>query len=85
MENCNPGDLYMDGNGRLWRVIGYCAEPSVTMEAVEPEEPMNPAYANQIASMAPAQTRISLYREKMSGGVNGLMWQGFKRIYKSQS
>jgi len=33
-----PGDLYADAQGKLWRVISVCPEPTVTVEEVEPQE-----------------------------------------------
>lgn len=30
-----PGDIYKDKAGRIWKVIAYCPEPSVTLECID--------------------------------------------------
>ncbi len=84
VHDSNPGDIYADKDGRLWRVISYCAEPTVYMEAVEPDPPMDPNYAQQLQQIQSQPRTIELYRQKQRGGVNGLMWEGFKRIYRPE-
>jgi len=37
-----PGDVYADDNGKLWRVVGVFHEPSVSMEEIEHTVPDNP-------------------------------------------
>lgn len=92
ISESNLGDLYMDENGKLWRVIGLLSEPSITMEKVEPEAQPNPAYGNPggqggmggtIGTYQPQPFLPLPYRQKKGGGVYGAMWNGFKRIYKS--
>lgn len=87
VSESNPGDLYMDENGKLWRVIGVLREPSITMEEVEPEPQPNPAYqmGGQTGTYQPQPTLPLPYRNKKEGGVSGYMWNGFKRIYKNES
>lgn len=75
----------MDEAGKLWRVIGYCSEPTVTMEEVEPQAPINPALMQSGQMISGTPGRIPLHRDRKSGGISGLMWNGFKRIYKAQT
>lgn len=63
VHDAQPGDIYTDANNKLWRVIGYCEEPSVIVQEIEPSLPLD----------GKAQKR---------GGVSGLMWAGFKRIFR---
>lgn len=35
VHDAQPGDIYADAQGKLWRVISVCAEPTVTVEEVE--------------------------------------------------
>lgn len=38
LNKCEPMTLYTDGQGKLWRVVGYWTEPVVCMEPVEEPE-----------------------------------------------
>lgn len=67
VHDAEPADVYADANGKLWRVVGTCREPTVIVEEVEPD-PIN--HGRKI---------------RQSGGVSGLMWNGFKRIYRLDS
>jgi hypothetical protein len=33
-QDSHPGDLYIDENGQLWRLLHYCTRPTATMEHV---------------------------------------------------
>lgn len=37
-HDAEPGDLFVDAGGKLWRVIWTCGEPTVGMREVEPAE-----------------------------------------------
>lgn len=62
-----PRDVYVDATGKLWRVIGIWREPVVHVEEIED---------TSFAAPAPP------HKQRMLGGVNGLMWEGFRRIYR---
>lgn len=62
VQDAEPGDVYVDAKGTLWRVIGSCHEPTVIVQSIEND------------SIAEAK--------RMSGGVSGVMWQGFTRIWR---
>lgn len=62
-------DLYTDAGGKLWRCVGTCSEPTVYMEEVEPRP-------NGVMTFAEKQ--------RVSGGVTGLMWTNWKRIYRPE-
>lgn len=34
IEKCEPGTLYKDAEGTLWRVVGYWTDPVVVMDMV---------------------------------------------------
>ncbi len=42
MHSAELQDLFIDDDGRLWRVVAICGEPTVTVQEVEPEVPDNP-------------------------------------------
>lgn len=65
VHEAEPGDVYVDAHGKLWRVMGTCKEPTVTVVEIEPYDTRKPIRKN--------------------GGVSGLMWNGFKRIYRPES
>lgn len=66
LHDAEPGDIYVDSSDQLWRVVGICHQPTVIMERVEP-------LPGKPTCCAP---------NRMSGGVTGFMWNGFKRIYR---
>jgi hypothetical protein len=42
VHEAEPGDVYVDENGKLWRVIGVCGEPTVIVREIEPDAPESP-------------------------------------------
>ena len=62
VHDAEPGDIYVDESGKLWRCIATCNEPTCTFEEIEP-------------------TGGSGWKERKGGGLSGLMWNGWKRIY----
>lgn len=90
VHDAEPGDIYIDKQEKLWRVVGICREPTVTVEEVVGQAPRPPSeYMNQAAQAnvgVYAPRPIELIRTRQSGGVGGFMWEGFKRIWrKSES
>ena len=65
VHDAEPGDIYRDKGGQLWQVVGTCREPTVIVERLYK---MDEAVARQ-GEMS-----------RMSGGVGGLMWQGFTKL-----
>lgn len=39
VHDAQPGDVYVDDAGKLWRVVGVCGEPTVIVEEVETKAP----------------------------------------------
>ena len=39
VAHAQPRDVYADDQGKLWRVIAVCGEPTVTMQEIEPAYP----------------------------------------------
>jgi hypothetical protein len=37
VHDAQPSDIYVDANGKLWRVVMTCSDPTVTVEEVEAE------------------------------------------------
>jgi hypothetical protein len=66
VHDAEPGDIYVDAEGKLWRVLWTCREPTVCLQAVE-----NSAL---FSGSPPDSTR--------QGGISGQMWHGFKRIWR---
>lgn len=80
------GDVYVDEEGKLWRVIYTCPEPTLCMEELEPHPQPNPVLLHQ--AMQNCQTPLTLPlppRRKKEGGVSGQIWNGFKRVYRKQT
>ncbi|HDA7126290.1 TPA: hypothetical protein O5T86_001294 [Staphylococcus aureus] len=64
VHEAKPMDVYVDGQGKLWRVIGIFGEPVVIVEEIESQTPSDPL--------------------RMTGGVSGGMWHGFKRVVRRE-
>lgn len=84
VHDAEPSDIYTDKYGKLWRCIGICREPTVTFEEVEGRT-IAPSQSNQmaqgtLASYAPSAPPI--IRDRKNGGVGGLMWDGWTRIWR---
>lgn len=68
VHNAVPGDVYRDASGQLWQVVATCHEPTVTVE--------------QLFKVDEAVERKG-EMTRMSGGVSGQMWYGFKKLEES--
>lgn len=77
VHDAQPGDIYVDECGKLWRVKFTISDPSVEVEEVEPR-----FYTEQVGN---GVYRMVRQPECRSGAVSGLMWNGFKRIYRHPS
>lgn len=88
VHDAEPGDIYADEQGKLWRIVGVCHEPTVIAEEVEGtlHDPHAPAAPNaaQAIGVGWAQglmPRASIQKARRSGGMGGLMWNGWQRIW----
>jgi hypothetical protein len=85
MREAKPGDIYIDKDNKLWRVIGTCDQPTVDVEELEPAPQPNPALIHQALQQMQQPATLPLPpRRRMGGGVSGLMWGGFKRIWTQE-
>lgn len=80
IHKAEPGDIYADPNGTLWRVVATCHEPTVCVEAVEPHGVIGKMKPGELYNVNDEANSFEFIRERMSGGVSGFMWHGFKRI-----
>lgn len=91
IADAETGDIYADPAGKLWRVVGVCREPTVIVEEVEPSGHTSDPPETTLGSVlltAPAlvgSTRGQFIRRRQSGGVAGLMWDGFRRIFRPET
>lgn len=81
VHDAEPNDVYVDGSGKLWRVVWTCHEPTVGVEAVEPSGYL-PGPDGAIDAATGSSLTGSFIREKRSGGVSGQMWQNFRRVWR---
>jgi len=63
IHDAEPGDIYVDDSGKIWRCISICPEPTVKFVEIE-------------------QTQGAQARLSRDGGVSGLMWKGWRRIWR---
>lgn len=42
VHDAEPNDIYIDDDGKLWRVVGVCGEPTVIVQEIESEIPASP-------------------------------------------
>lgn len=84
VHDAQLADVYVDKQGKLWRCIMTCHEPTVTFEAVEGYVPSsNPGLqgaAQAQANWPPPPPQI--VKPQQRGGINGLMFDGWKRIFR---
>lgn len=82
-----PMDVYVDAQGKLWRCVGICTEPTVIFEEVEGRtpEPPNMFGGGQALIGPPTPQRTQIIKDRKSGGVGGLMWKGWKRIFRNEA
>lgn len=76
VQKAKPMDVFADADGKLWRVIGTCSEPTVYMQEIE----RSPDFEN-VENTPEYKTGA---RRRMNGGVGGAMWEGFKLIYRPE-
>jgi hypothetical protein len=92
VHDAEPGDIYADETGKLWRITMVCRDPAVEAEEVEgtlfdPHAPPLPPSALQSASAYSAQNfiaRAKINKRQVSGGVGGQMWRGWQRIWRGK-
>lgn len=90
VHGAEPGDIYADANGKLWRILFVVHEPTVTAEEIEgtlfdPNATTPPTAAQGLGQsiyqgLPPQRARIE--KRKQIGAVGGLMWNGWKRIWR---
>lgn len=91
IADAQPGDLYIDANGKLWRILEVVREPTVTAEEVEgtlwdPNAPMQLG-APQIRGAVLVQGMIapmaaSINKAKWIKTTADACWVGFTRIWR---
>lgn len=87
VHDAEPGDIYADETGKLWRIVGVCHEPTVIAEEVEgtiddPNAPQPNYFGAAIAGLSLLPRRASIRKARQSGGIGGLMWAGWSRILR---
>lgn len=88
MHDAELSDIYIDAEGKLWRCIATCNEPTVSFEAVEGyvQQPANNinAGAGQAVGGLYIQPQASIIKPRKTGGISGAMWNGWKRIHRPE-
>lgn len=82
--DAEPGDIYAEPSGKLWRIVGVCREPTVIAEEVEGHIPSAPGWGSAVGMVAgPIPTSPpTIIKNRISGGIGGFMWEGFARIWR---
>jgi streptogramin lyase len=62
IHDAEPSDVYVDEQGKLWRVIGKFSEPAVTVEEVEPTRNCSPHRRTGGVSGCMWQGFVRIYR-----------------------
>jgi hypothetical protein len=66
VHEAEPGDVYVDGQGELWKIVGICREPTVI--------------ADRLTTAFEREGGAGIGQQRQSGGVSGLMWNGFRKL-----
>lgn len=91
INDAEPGDIYTDATGKLWRIISVCREPTVEAEEVEgtlydPNVPRTTLLeAGQgIVQQAynPMIARASINKVRQAKPTGHPWWQGWTRIWR---
>ncbi len=83
-----PGEVYVDANGKFWRVKTYIPEPVVTFEEVEPSgHTSDPPMVDLMAAQNAVNNRIgmvrgSFIRKNITDGVSSKLFADFRRIWR---
>ena len=83
VHDAQPQDIYVDAQGKLWRCVGTCSEPTAIFEEVEghTEAPFHMGAAQAYVGAPPPPPII---KSRRSGGVTDLMWNGWKRVFRPE-
>lgn len=89
MHDAELSDIYVDAEGKLWRCIATCSEPTVSFEAVDgyvqqPAININAAAGQASGGLGYIQPQVNIIKIKKTGGVSGAMWNGWKRIFRPE-
>lgn len=89
-----PGDIYADENGKLWRILSVVREPMVEAEEVEGTL-HDPADAQQMSQYGGRDAlivggimgsvishRSSIVKHRRRGHLGADLWGGFVRIWR---
>lgn len=92
VHDAEPGDIYTDESDKLWRIVGVCREPTVIAEEVEgtlrdPNKPppLTSAAAVNMTNVGTFIRHAEIVKARKSGGMHGLMWTGWTRIWRRAS
>jgi len=85
VHDADVGDIYVDANGKLWRVTGLYREPTVEVTAVEPHGAIGIHKDGEIYHEGDPPNGVQFLRERQFGGVSGIMWEGFKRVWRREN
>lgn len=83
VHDAEPGDIYVDRDSKLWRIVSICHQPTVVAEEVEGTL-MDPAQIGALPQQFGIGARASINKRRQGGGTGGLMWQGWKRIFRKE-
>lgn len=90
VNDAEPGDIYADHNGKLWRIIAITHQPTITAEEVEgtlhdPNAPLPPNVGAGGIFWAGGMTpRATIQKARRTGGIGGLMWSDWTRIWRNK-
>lgn len=84
VHDAEPGDIYADANGKLWRITGICHEPTVEAEEVEGtlHDPNALPLQGALAAQFPLGARATINKRRLTGGTGGVTWRGWERIFR---
>ena len=89
IKDAEPGDIYVDGDGKLWRILSVVHEPTVEAEEVEgtlfdPNAPKHLGFEHSVSSMNTYQQLAlpaSIRKVKRKAPTCSDVWVGFARIW----
>jgi hypothetical protein len=89
IQDAETGDIYVDGDGKLWRILSVVHEPTIEAEEVEgtlydPNAPIvqgSSMGASAVNSYQSIVHRASIQKAKRKAPTCADVWSGFVRIW----
>lgn len=93
IADAQPGDIYIDTAGKLWRITEVIREPTIEAEEVEgslddpnaPHSPLTNQGLQGAPNLAYASRPARIVKRKQRAFLNAGNWNGWRRIWRRET